>query len=155
MSAPRREQALMDVNAIASCTDSCIVRLRSLPDSTIHLHGDSASMPDVSALIPDLIWAYHTGPSNGISLMALAGLLYIGNEASLESLLFEGRPRSPRVRHATRRHILNFFARRYPALREKAANVGVLSRVDFRAARGGAPVFQEEQASVPDAPPPR
>lgn len=157
MSAHRREQALMDVNTIASCTDSCIVRLRSLPDSTIHVQSDSASgsTPDVSVLIPDLVWAYHTGPSDGISLMALAGLLYIGDEASLESLLFEGHPRSPRVRRATFLHILTFFARRYPALRKTALGGGVLSRADFRAARKEAPSVPEEQASARDGSPPR
>ena len=157
MSPHRREQALMDVNTIASCTDSCIVRPRSLPDTTIRVQSDSASgsTHDVSALIPDLIWAYHTGPSDGISLMALAGLLYIGDEESLEHLLFEGRPRSPRVRRATLLHILTFFARRYPALRETALGGGMLSRADFRAARGAPLVPQKKQTSASDESPPR
>lgn len=138
MSTRRREHALMDVNTIASCKPPCRVQLHSHHDKTIRVRADSISggEPDVSALIPDLIWAYHTGPSDGISLLALAGLVYIGNEASLEFLLFEGRALSPRVRRTTRNMIVNFFDRRYSVLREKAMSVGVLSRTDIRLACG-------------------
>jgi len=142
----RREHALMDVVTLVNCRDYCVLQLMSFPGKTLRIHNDAdfGSVIDVSALAPDLVWVYRVGPTDGLRLLALAGLLYIGDEASLEHLLTASMlVSSPYVRRTTHRYITDFFVARYPVLERQARRTRVLSRAHIRAAR---------QATAPSGP---
>jgi hypothetical protein len=152
----RREHALMDVVTLVNCRDYCVLQLMSFPGKTLRIHNDAdfGSVIDVSALAPDLVWAYQVGPTEGLRLLSLAGLLYIGDETSLEHLLTASMlVSSPHVRRTTHRYITDFFVARYPTLRKQVMNTGTLSRAAIHAARREAK--HEEQLSARGSAPPR
>jgi hypothetical protein len=141
----RREYALMDVVTLVNCRSYCVIRLQSFPGKTLRIHNDDdfGSVIDVSALTPDLVWAYRAGPTDGLRLLALAGLLYLGDEDSLERVLGASSGVSLSVRRATHRHIIDFFVARYPVLEKQVRRTRRLSRAHIRAAR---------QATAPSGP---
>ena len=154
----RREHALMDVVTLVNCRDYCVLELMSFPGKTLRIHNDAdfGSVIDVSALAPDLVWAYQVGPTDGLRLLALAGLLYIGDEARLEHLLTASMlVSSPYVRRTTHRYITDFFVARYPMLEKQVRRTRVLSRAHIRAARKTAQPYQEERLTTRPPPPPR
>jgi len=154
----RREHALMDVVKLVNCQSYCVIPFKSFPGKTLRIHNDSdfGSVIDVSALIPDLIWVYQTGPTDGLRLLALAGLLYLGDETSLKRVLSASWAAPPSVRRATHRHVADFFLLRYPVLEKRIRDTWVLSWADIRAAREAtAPSHQEERLTTRPPPPPR
>jgi hypothetical protein len=128
---------MMDVIVLANCPLACTVRLLSFPTKVIHVYSDPdfGSVIDVSALVPDLVWVYRTGSTDGMRLLALAALLHIGDEASLEDLLFGPADVSPRVAVDSRKHIISFFLGLYPDLKEGVTRTGRLSQRDLHLAR--------------------
>ena len=152
----RREHAMMDVVTLVNCESYCVVHLKSFPGKTLRIHNDSdfGSVIDVSGLIPDLIWAYQVGPTEGLRLLALAGLLYLGDETSLERVLSASWATSPSVRRTTHRHVAEFFLRRYPVLENRIRRTRVLSETDIRAARQAtARSHQDERLTTRPSPP--
>jgi hypothetical protein len=151
----RREHALMDVVTLATCAAACVIRLESFPGKTLRIHNDSdfGSVIDVSALSPDLIWAYRVGPTDGLRLLALAGLLYIGDEASLERVLTESWAVPPAVRRTTHRRVADFFVDRYPSLEKQVRRTQTLSWTDIHTARKAAQSNQDERLTTRYPPP--
>lgn len=152
----RREHAMMDVVTLVNCESYCVIHLKSFPGKTLRIHNDSdfGSVIDVSALIPDLIWAYQTGPTDGLRLLALAGLLYLGDETSLKRILSASWAAPPSVRRSTHRHLADFFLLRYPVLEKQIRDTWVLSWADIRAAREAtARSHQDKRLTTRPSPP--
>lgn len=132
----RREHAIMDVIALVNCRTYCTVRLLSAA-KTVHVQNDErvGSMLDLSGLAPDLLWTYRTGPSDELRLLAMAALLHLRNEPTLDTLLHLSEHMSARVRRATHRGIAAVFIEQYPALLEQVRRTHTLSLTDIRRAR--------------------
>lgn len=133
----RSERALVDIVALSNCSASCQIQFQSLPDRMIRIDnetGAGAAM-DLSALVPDLLRTYRSGPSDGHRLLALSALLAIGHEPSLESLTENPTVVSDRVARATRNGLVAFYLARYPELMERALRTGTVFLDDVRIAR--------------------
>lgn len=133
-----REYALVDVTTLANCRGSCSIKLQTLAGRRLRIQNNTyiRTMVDLNGLVPDLLWAYGTGPSDGLRILALSGLLRIGNEASLELLISARRDVSPFVERVTQRGIATFFVERYPHLRPHREASATISLADIRRARG-------------------
>lgn len=136
----RREHALMDVIPLVNCRTFCTVRLLSA-DKTVHVQNDPTigSMLDLSGLAPDLLWVYRTGPSDGLRLLALSGLLHLRNETGLDTLIPLSVRMSARVQQATYRGLAAVFLEQYPALHDQVTSTRTLSMADILRARAQRP----------------
>lgn len=138
--AMRLENALMDVVMLSLCESSCTVQFVSIPDKRLRIENESGTgtAVDLDALVPDLLTAYHYGPSDGHRLLALSALINIGNATALEQLVDESSdrssPQSRRVNRATQRSLAAFYLEKYPELTERAMRNMTFSLEDVRRA---------------------
>jgi len=138
--AMRLENALMDVVMLSLCETSCTVNFRSIPDKMLRVENESGvgTAMDLDALVPDLLTAYRSGPSDGHRLLALSALINIGNATALEQLVDESSdrssPQSKRVNRATQRSLAAFYLEKYPELTERTARNMSFSLDDVRRA---------------------
>lgn len=133
----RRQNALVDVVALASCSGSCTIPFRSLPNQTLRIENEMGvgTALDLTALLPDLQRIYYTDRSDGLRIQALAALLRIGNEPALEAIISVPARSSARVRDITQRSVASFFLTKYPDLNKSAVRRGTFSLDDVRVAR--------------------
>jgi len=136
----RRQTALVDLVALAGCPSTCTVSLQSVSKTnkqkrlTFANETGSGAVVDLNALVPDLLEAYRSGPTDGHRLLALAALINIGNEEALEQLIDEGTRQSERTNRATQRSLAAFYLAKYPELQNQAVRNGTLSLYDVRRA---------------------
>jgi hypothetical protein len=125
----KREAALIDVIALANCTSTCTIALRSVDEKRIRIENASGkgAVVDLSVLVPDLIETYRTGPADGHRLLALSALIHVGNEKALEQLIGESARQSDRVERATHRTLVAHYLSRYPELEETVTRARTLS----------------------------
>jgi hypothetical protein len=118
--------------ALAHCTETCTIALQSIDERRIRIENDTdkGTVVDLTALIPDLLSTYRTGPADGHRLLALAALLHIGNEAALEQLIGESARQSDAMKQETHRKLVGFYLARYPELAEKVRRTRRLSIED-------------------------
>lgn len=133
----RRQNALEDVKALASCSASCTISFRSLPGKTIRIENETGmgSVLDLTTLLPDVERIYYTDRSDERQLQALDALLSIGNEQSLERLIANPGRHSAHVQKMTQQGISAFFMDKYPPLKDMALRRGTFSLDDIEAAR--------------------
>jgi hypothetical protein len=132
-----REAALVDIVALANCVRTCTIALQSVDKRKVRIQNetDAGTVVDLTALIPDLLATYRTGPVDGHRLLALAALLHIGNERALEQLVGESARQSDGIRKDTHRKLVGFYLARYPELAEQATRTRTLSIEDVRRAK--------------------
>lgn len=128
----RQENALVDVIALAACQGSCDVQLQSRPGESARI--DGASM-DLDRLGPALLHAYRYGATDQHRLLAIAALINVGNEKSIDALIETPTPVSEKVARTTQRHITSFYLDRYPELRRRVQRTGTVSLDDVAWAR--------------------
>lgn len=135
--AVRRQYALDDVVALASCSASCTVSFRSLPGKMIRVENETGigSLIDLTALLPDVEKIYYTDRSDERRLQALDALLSIGNERSMKRLINRPARSSAHVHKMTQQGVARYFVDKYPALRESALRRGFFSLDDVDRAR--------------------
>lgn len=135
--ARRQEKALIDVIALAGCTDTCTVSLVSAGEKMLRMQNETGtgSAVDLDALIPDLIEAYRSGPADGNRLLALSALINVGNETALERLIDEKEQQDTRVQKATDRSLAAFYFEKYPELTEGSLRRRSLSIEDVQRAK--------------------
>jgi len=135
--AERRHMALMDINTLAHCGESCTVNLQTVQGKQIRIESETGagSVVDLDGLIPDLLESYRRGPADGHRLLALSALLHIGNEKALERLIEEETPQSEGVKRATQRGLASFYLTKYPELMERAMRTRQLSLDDVARAK--------------------
>lgn len=127
--ASTREAALIDVIALANCTSTCTIALRSVDEKRIRIENASGkgTVVDLTVLVPDLIETYRTGPVDGHRLLALSALIHVGNETALEQLIGESARQSDRVERGTHRMLVAHYLSRYPELAEAVTRTKTLS----------------------------
>ena len=128
----RRENALVDVIAMAACQASCTVQLRSLPGNGIRVNDTENTL---ARLGPDLLRAYRSGPTDQHRLLALSALMNVGDEARLDALVDTPVPVSYELVRTTQRHISAFYLDRYPELRHRVRRTGTFSLDDVQRVR--------------------
>ncbi len=133
----RRQNALDDVVALASCAASCTISLRSLPGKKIRIENETGIGPvvDLTTLIPDVERIYLTDRSDERRLQALDALLSIGNEPSLERLIATPARSSAHVQEMTQRGVARYFMDKYPTLKTRALRRGTFTLDDVERAR--------------------
>lgn len=133
-----REQALVDVIALANCPASCVVALQSRTDRTLRIENETGtgSVVDLDALVPDLLRVYRQGPADGLRLLALTALIDIGNDAGLEQLIGEKDAQNARVQKFTNSRLAAFYVAKYPEIMEKTMRQRGLSLEDVQRAEG-------------------
>jgi hypothetical protein len=145
----RRDLALVDIAGLGRCTASCSVTLLSVPGKNVSIANDTelGTVVDLEVLVPDLIRVYQRDPVDGHRLLALAALIYIGNQAALEKLIAEIPSQSPDVQQRTTRTLVGYYLEKYPELREETERTRVLEIEDVeRAERLRLQVAQAEEA---------
>jgi hypothetical protein len=135
--AVKRESALVDIIALASCPSSCTVYLRSVQDKRVTMENETGtgSVVDLDALVPDLLESYRSGPADVHRLLALSALINIGNEKALERLIDKGASQSKAVNKATQRSLASYYLEMYPELKERTFRTGRLSVDDVTKAK--------------------
>jgi len=128
----RRENALVDVIAMAACQASCTVQLRSLPGKSIRVNDTENTL---ARLGPDLLRAYRSGPTDQHRLLALSALMSVGDEGRINRLIEKPVPVSFELERKTQRHIAAFYLNRYPELQRRVGRTGTFSINDVRVAR--------------------
>jgi hypothetical protein len=128
----KRQAALIDIIALANCTSTCTIALQSVDEKRIRIENASGkgAVVDLTALVPDLLNTYRTGPADGHRLLALSALLHIGNQSALEQLIDESARQSDGVKQATHRNLAGFYLTRYPELEENVTRTRTLSIED-------------------------
>lgn len=135
--ARRVENALIDVVSLASCTSTCTVSLRSAEEKRIRIENETntGAALDLSALGPDLLAAYRSGPADGHRLLALSALINIGNDKALAQLLEDGEfSQSDRVNRETQMSLAYYYLTMYPELVERAERKKTFSIEDVQRA---------------------
>lgn len=135
--AERRHMALVDINTLAHCGESCTVNLQTVQGKRVQFESDAGkgSVVDLDGLVPDLLESYRRGPADGHRLLALSALLHIGNERALERLIEEETPQSKGVKRATQRGLASFYLTKYPELMKRAVRTRQLSLDDVAEAK--------------------
>jgi hypothetical protein len=135
--AAQREHALVDIIALASCTDVCTVNFRSISEKKLSIDNKTGTghVVELNALVPDLLKTYRSGPADGHRLLALSALINIGNEEALEQLVDEGGRQSKAITKATQRSLAAFYLEKYPELAERTTKTKRLSLDDVRRAK--------------------
>ena len=135
--ATERENALVDVIALASCSDVCTVNFRSIEEKKLTISDETGTggVVELNALVPDLLAAYRSGPADGHRLLALSALINIGNETALERLIEEGAFQSKQTNRATQKSLAAFYLEKYPELAERTMKTKRLSMDDVRRAK--------------------
>lgn len=135
--AMRRNMALLDINTLAHCRESCTVNLQTVQGKQIRIENETGmgTVVDLDALTPDLLRSYRQGPADGHRLMALSALLHIGNEKALERLVEEETRQSKRMKKATQRGLAGFYLEKYPELTKRAMRTRRLSLDDVARAK--------------------
>jgi len=133
----RQEAALMDVIALANCTESCTVNLHSIQDKPLNIEGETGkgAVVDLTALRSDLLNTYRKSPTESHRLMALSALIRVGDDKTLEKLLRKRPFQSDKVRRATEMGLAQFYLEKYPELMEEARHTGQLTIRDVRRAK--------------------
>lgn len=133
----RKQRALTDVIVLANCRTSCTVAFQSIPDQMLRIENEAGvgTAVDLTGLVPDLLNVYQTAKMDGTQLLALAALIDIGNEKSLETLISSASTRSPRIAQVTRKRVAAFFVNRYPELEERALRSRTFTLADVERAR--------------------
>jgi hypothetical protein len=135
--ATERENALVDVITLASCSDVCTVNFRSVEEKKLTISDETGTggVVELNALVPDLLAAYRSGPADGHRLLALSALINIGNETALERLIEEGAFQSKTTNRATQKSLAAFYLEKYPELAERTMRTKRLSMDDVRRAK--------------------
>lgn len=136
----RRESALVDVIALATCPSMCTVSFQSINKENkkkIYTFANEAGTGyevNLKALIPNLMEAYRSGPADGHRLLALSALINIGDAKTLEQLVDEGARQSAAMNNATQRSLAAFYLEKYPVLRNRSMRTGTITLDDVRRA---------------------
>lgn len=128
----RRENALVDVIAIATCQSPCTVQLRSLPGESVRFNDAENAL---AGLGPVLLRAYRSGPTDQHRLLALSALMNVGDEEVIDRLIEKPVPVSFELDRKTQQHIAAFYLDRYPELQRRAERTGTISIDDVKVAR--------------------
>jgi hypothetical protein len=135
--AMRRQMALLDVNVLAHCRESCTVNLQSIQGKQIRIENEAGAgtVVDLDGLIPALLKNYRRGPADGHRLLALSALLHIGNEKALDQLVAQEGEQSKAVERATQRGLAGFYLEKYPELMTRAQRTQRLTLDDVARAK--------------------
>jgi len=135
--AVQREDALIDVIALASCSEKCTISFRSIDEKKLTIANETGTghVVELNALVPDLLEAYRSGPADGHRLLALSALVNIGNETVLEQLIDEGARQSKEMNQATQKSLAAFYLTKYPELVNRTMKTKRLSLDDIRRAK--------------------
>jgi len=133
----RRENALVDIIGLASCPNTCTISFRSIEEKKLRIQNETGTgtVVELTALIPDLLEAYRSGPADGHRLLALSALINIGDEKSLERLIDEGARQSKAMNQATHKSLVAFYLAKYPELTERTMKTKRLSLSDVHRAK--------------------
>ncbi|MFP4229475.1 MAG: hypothetical protein ACLFTE_11705 [Salinivenus sp.] len=133
----RRQNALTDIMALASCSASCTVSFRSFPGHTVRIENETGmgSVVDLTALLRDVERVYRRDRSDEVRLQALDALIGIGNEPTLERLINSPASSSSHVAKHTQRKLVGFYLDRYPELNDRAFQRGTFSLDDIETVR--------------------
>ena len=135
--AMKRENALVDVIALANCPSTCTVNLRSIEEKKLSINNETgtSTIVELDVLIPDLLATYRSGPADGHRLLALSALINIGDEAALEKLVEDGTSSSEKTNRATHKSLAAFYLEKYPELAERTMQTKKLSLDDVHRAK--------------------
>lgn len=135
--AEQRSNALVDVIALAGCSEACTVSLGSVEEKKLTINNETGTgaVVELNALVPDLLEVYRTGPTDGHRLLALTALINIGNETALERLIDEGASQTEEMNRATQKTLAAFYLEKYPELAERTMKTKRLSVDDVRRAK--------------------
>ena len=128
----RRENALVDVIAMATCQAPCTVQLTSLPGESVRINDTENALVGLG---PDLFQVYRSGPTDQHRLLALSALMSVGDEGRINRLIEKPVPVSFELERKTQRHIAAFYLDRYPELQRRAERTGTISIDDVKGAR--------------------
>ena len=132
-----REWALVDVISLANCTSTCTISLHSLEDKKIRIENETGigTLLDLRALVPDLIRTYRTAADDGHRLLAVSGLINIGDDTTLAQLIDESTLQSDDVSRKTHASLVSFYLEKYPELTEKTLKRKSLDLEDIERAK--------------------